>query len=86
MFPVIALDDISHASFMDSHMIPSAVKNSDLKADIPEDKAHNIIANAMTSFIGGVLGHKDILDSEMTMLKDNTEKLLEPFLAMMEQE
>lgn len=41
MFPVIALDDVSHASFMDSTMIPSFVKKSDLKADIDEATAHN---------------------------------------------
>jgi hypothetical protein len=41
MFPVVALDDVSHASFMDSKMLPSFVKKSDLKADIDEATAHN---------------------------------------------
>ena len=85
MFPVIALDDVSHASFMDSSMIPSFVQKSDLKADIDETKAHNQMANAMTSFIGGVLGNDELSEVSKKM-KEDTEKLLEPFLAMMEQE
>tara|TARA_B110000285_G_C14619905_1_gene378657 strand:+ start:285 stop:479 length:195 start_codon:yes stop_codon:yes gene_type:complete len=60
MFPVIALDDVSHASFMDSTMIPSFVKKSDLNADIDEVTAHNQMANAMTAFISGVLGNNEL--------------------------
>ena len=56
MFPVVVLDDVSHASFMDSKMIPAFVKKSDLNADIDEETAHSQIANAMTAFISSVLG------------------------------
>ena len=62
MFPVVALDDLSHASFMDSSMIPSFVASSDLKADIDEKTAHNQVATAMTSFISGVLGSDELQD------------------------
>jgi hypothetical protein len=43
------------------------------------------MANAMTSFIGGVLGNDELSEVSKKM-KEDTEKLLEPFLAMMEQE
>jgi len=85
MFPVNALDDVSHASFMDSTMIPDFVKKSDLKADIDEITAHNEAANAMTAFISGVLGISELSDMSQKM-KDDTEDLLKPFLDMMEQE
>jgi len=62
MFPVVALDDLSHASFMDSSMIPSFVSSSDLKADIDEKTAHSQVATAMTSFISGVLGSDELQD------------------------
>jgi hypothetical protein len=35
-FPVIALEGISHSSFMDSSMLPSAVIDSDLKPELDE--------------------------------------------------
>jgi hypothetical protein len=85
MFPVVALDDASHASFMDSTMIPSFVSSSDLKADIDEVTAHNQIATAMTAFVSGVLGDEDLLEVSEGM-RDETEDLLQPFLAMMDQE
>jgi len=65
MFPVIALDDASHASFMDSKMIPSFVSKSDLKPDIDEGTAHSQVASAMTAFISGVLGNSEIDHSFM---------------------
>ena len=36
-FPVVYLKGASHASFMDSSMLPSAVKDSDLKQEVDED-------------------------------------------------
>jgi len=45
---------------MDSTMIPSFVKKSDLNADIDEVTAHNQMANAMTAFISGVLGNDEL--------------------------
>jgi len=39
LFPVMALEGVSHAQFM-SGVPPSAVKKRDLKPDVTEDKAH----------------------------------------------
>lgn len=85
MFPVIALDDVSHASFMDSTMVPSFVQKSDLKADIDEKTAHNQVATAMTAFISDVLGGGELSEVSKKMQND-TEELLKPFLSMMELE
>ena len=60
MFPVIALDDVSHASFMDSTMIPSFVSKSDLKPDVDETTAHSQIGTTMTAFIKNTLGDEDL--------------------------
>lgn len=77
MFPVIAIDGASHASFMDSTMVTPYVSNSDLKPDIDEGTAHTQVASAMTAFISGVLGNEMIdmsfIQSEM---KEQTEDLL----------
>jgi hypothetical protein len=54
MFPVVFLEGVSHANFMDSSMIPSSVKDSDLKPEIEEKEAHSNIATAISSFIKGV--------------------------------
>jgi hypothetical protein len=51
MFPMIALEGISHASFMDRSMMPSAVKNGDINPEVDEKTGHNIIANAIINFI-----------------------------------
>jgi len=38
MFPILAIEGVSHASYMDSSMtIPSAVVKDDLRAEISED-------------------------------------------------
>jgi len=60
MFPVVALDDVSHASFMDSTMIPSFVSKSDLKPDVDETTAHSQIGTTMTAFIKNTLGDEDL--------------------------
>ncbi len=43
-FPVVALEGVSHAGFMDSSMLPSAVKEKDLKLEVDEAVAHNMAA------------------------------------------
>ena len=43
-FPVVALEGVSHAGFMDSSMLPSAVKEKDLKLEVDESVAHNMAA------------------------------------------
>jgi len=84
MFPVVAMDDVSHASFMDSTMIPSFVSSSDLKPDVDETTAHTQIGATMTAFIKNTLGDEDLnADSILDLKKYETEELLKPFLAMM---
>lgn len=41
---------------MDSSMLPSAVVNSDLKPEVEEVAGYQMVATAMTNFMGGVLG------------------------------
>jgi hypothetical protein len=85
MFPVIAIDDVSHASFMDSTKVPSFVSKSDLKPDIEETTAHSQIGATMTAFIKNTLGDEDLYaDSVLALWKEKTEDLLQPFLAMMD--
>jgi len=84
MFPVIAIDDMSHASFMDSTKIPSFVSKSDLKPDVDETTAHSQIGATMTAFIKNTLGDEDLYaDSILDLKKYETEELLKPFLDMM---
>lgn len=84
MFPVVAIDDVSHASFMDSTMIPSFVSKSDLKPDVDETIAHSQIGSTMTAFIKNTLGDEDLYaDSILAFKKYETEELLKPFLDMM---
>lgn len=56
-FPVVYVDGLSHAGFMDSSMLPSAVVSGDLKPEIEEKTGHNQVANAIVSFIAS--NHKD---------------------------
>lgn len=50
-YPMLALKGISHSSFMDSTMLPGAVKSGDIKPEVDEKTAHNTVALAMTAFI-----------------------------------
>jgi len=85
MFPVIAIDDMSHASFMDSTKIPSFVSKSDLKPEVDETTAHSQIGATMTAFIKNTLGDEDLYaDSILDLKKYETEELLKPFLDMMD--
>jgi hypothetical protein len=84
MFPVVAIDDVSHASFMDSTKIPSFVSKSDLKPEVDETTAHSQIGATMTAFIKNTLGDQDLYaDSILDLKKYETEELLKPFLDMM---
>jgi len=35
---------MNHAGFMDSTMLPSAVKNGDMKSEVDEKVGHNLVA------------------------------------------
>lgn len=57
MYPLVAFDGLSHSSFMDSSMLPSAVVKSDLKPEVGEEEGYKMVAEAMTNFMGGTLGN-----------------------------
>ena len=78
-FPVVALEGMSHASFMDSSMLPSAVKDSDLKPEVDETTAHAAIAEEMAGFFAQVLKNEE-------RSYDSTEALFKPMLAGLELE
>jgi hypothetical protein len=62
LFPVVALEGVSHAQFM-SGVPPSAVKNRDLKPDVTEAQAHQMVATSMVEFIDQILlGHASSLN------------------------
>ena len=50
LFPVVALNGVSHMQFM-SGEAPKAVKKRDLKPDISEETAHELVAESIVSFI-----------------------------------
>jgi len=57
MFPVVALDKMSHSSFMDRTMeLPSHVKDTDLNPEVSQDEGYEKISNSMISFMSGVIG------------------------------
>ena len=55
-YRVYALDGVSHASFMDSSMLPDNVKKNDLSPEIDEQEGHQKIAKTMVGWISDVLG------------------------------
>jgi len=78
-FPVVALEGMSHASFMDSSMLPSGVTDSDLKPEVEEKAAHEAIAKEMVGFFGQVLQKKEAN-------YNSSEELFKPLLAGLELE
>lgn len=78
-YPVVALAGVSHSSFMDSTMLPSAVVKSDLKPEVDEQTAHNLVAKSMVSFIGSIQGAQSSL-LEVQSLVGATADLLKPLV------
>lgn len=54
LFPVVALNGVSHMQFM-SGEAPKAVKKRDLKPDISEEAAHELVSNSIVSFIDQIV-------------------------------
>ena len=50
------MEGMSHRSFMDSTKVPSYVTNNDLKPEVAEQDAHNLVGDAMVNFIFSILG------------------------------
>jgi len=76
MFPVLALEGISHASFMDSTMLPAFVKTNDLKAEVSEDEGHKEIAEGFVGLIEQVV-------KSASFDNGNTKTVLQPLMDAM---
>jgi hypothetical protein len=80
LFPVVALDGVSHMGFM-SGVAPKAVAKRDLVMDVSESTAHSEVATVMVQFMDQiVMGHKPSINTK------STANLLSPLLEGMEQE
>jgi len=79
LFPIAALEGISHASFM-STPIPSNVRKNDLKMDMSLDDAHTLVAQQFPDFLKNVINGKKVSTSKSTL------KVLQPLLNAMEME
>jgi len=84
-FPVLALKGVTHARFMDSSMLPSAVVSTDLTPEIEEQSAYNMVGKAMVSFIGQQDGNKEAVALRSDM-ETFTDKFMAPLLKGMELE
>ena len=58
-FPVVALEGLSHSSFMDFSMLPSTVKSSDIQPEVDEKTGHNMTSNLIASFIASIEGEQN---------------------------
>jgi hypothetical protein len=83
MFPVVYLEGVSHAGFMDSSMLPSAVKDSDLVMEIEEKQGHQNVGTAISSFIKGVESSSSKVDSSVSA---GSSEFFAPFLEGLELE
>lgn len=83
MFPTIALEGVSHMGFM-SGTPPSAVLKRDLKPEVSEEQAHQMIAKSMSDFIEVII-HKDTTPPKQIDSGDS-EKILQPLLEAMHME
>ena len=50
-FPVMHLKGVSHGSFIDEDMLPTLVKNKDLKPGVSQARGYEMVGTAMTDFI-----------------------------------
>lgn len=82
MFPVVYLEGLSHAGFMDSTMLPSAVKDSDLAMEIDEKQGHQNVGTAISSFIKGIESNSNQLSS----FSAGSSEFFAPFLEGLELE
>jgi hypothetical protein len=74
LFPVMALEGVSHAQFM-SGKPPFAVRNRDLKPDVSEDKAHQETASNMVQFINQI-----VFDKKETLDIKSSTKVIQPLV------
>ena len=70
-------------SFMDSDKAPSDIELRDLKPDVNETDAHNMTAQAMTSFIALQTGDEAAREALLALERDTTALLQPLFNAML---
>lgn len=75
---------MSHAGFMDSTMLPSAVKDGDLSPEIDEGVAHGKVGKIMSEFIRSIESSSE--GSGVNVYDPDTEKFFAPFLEGLELE
>jgi hypothetical protein len=80
LFPVVALDGVSHMGFM-SGVAPKAVAKRDLVMDVSESTAHNEVAQVMVQFIDQI-----VMGKKASISTKTTSSLLSPILEAMELE
>lgn len=80
-FPVLALEGVSHMSFM-SGKPPGAVKKRDLRAQVTMEEGHNMIATHMFSFFKRLHEQTPFHEEDYA----DSSKVLEPLLNAMKQE
>ena len=84
-FPVVALEGLSHSSFMDFSMIPSTVRSSDIQPEVDEKTGHNMTSNLVASFIASIEGEQNAwINSKKSI--DYTKDFMKPLLEAMELE
>lgn len=76
MFPILALEGASHASFMDSTIMTSYVTDNDLKADISEEQGHSEAAK-------GIVGLFDSVLKSTSFDQSDTKAVLKPLVDAM---
>ena len=79
MFPVLAIEGGSHASFMDSDIVGKYVLDNDLKADISEAQGHSETAKGIVGLVSQVLKSSSVEDA-------GTTQILKPLVDAMEYE
>ena len=79
MFPVEMLEGIAHYQFAGG-VPPSFVQKNDLKADVSDDAARQMVGSSLTSFVD------DILTSGASSSNQATADFMAPFLEAMYQE
>jgi hypothetical protein len=80
-YPVVAFEGLSHSSWMDASMLPSAVVNKDLKPEVEEKEAHQMGAGVMVTFMKNHTGITD--KSNMDSYVKNSEETFQPLMTAM---
>ena len=84
-FPVVALEGLSHSSFMDFSMLPSAVTSNDIQPEVDEKTGHIMTSNVIASFISSIEGDENAWTNSKIFIA-YTKDFMKPLLEAMELE